>query len=139
MQKKKKYSLAQNRALKIQGPVVLQSGPVKSHSYLLKCIAEELDAIYKTGKGRVKKHTEIHTRLTIRPLKLNGSSLLLLVTTQLKVLASLQGELMLVLASGAFETQHNLLRRLGLLVKNGFGLTTVSRLLSVVTTLTLSV
>jgi hypothetical protein len=34
---------------------------------------------------------------------------LLLVTTELKVLASLQGELVLCLADGAFETEHNFL------------------------------
>lgn len=39
---------------------------------------------------------------------------------------------------GAFESKDDLLGGLGLLVEDGFGLTTVSRLLSVVTTLTLS-
>ena len=44
---------------------------------------------------------------------------------------------MLVLANGTFQTQNNLLGSLGLLVENGFGLTTVAGLLTVVTTLTL--
>ena len=40
---------------------------------------------------------------------------------------------------GAFETEHNLFGCLGLLVEDWFCLTTISRLFSVVTTLTLSV
>lgn len=44
---------------------------------------------------------------------------------------------MLVLADGTFETQNDLLGSLGLLVENGFGLTTISGLFTVVTTLTL--
>lgn len=71
---------------------------------------------------------------------------LLLVTTQLEVFASLEGELVLRLADSALETQDNLLglpdvsrgpgeetmrtHRLGLLVEDGLGLTTVTRLLS---------
>lgn len=73
-----------------------------------------------------------------RPLELQGSTLLLLVTTQLKVLASLQSHVRTVLARGALQTQHDLLGGLGLLVENGLGLSTVTLLLSVVTTLTLS-
>lgn len=45
---------------------------------------------------------------------------------------------MLVLADSAFQTQDNLLGSLGLLVENGFGLTTVTGLFAVVTTFTLS-
>lgn len=45
---------------------------------------------------------------------------------------------MLVLANGTFQTQDNLLGSLGLLVENGLGLTTITALLTVVTTLTLS-
>lgn len=58
---------------------------------------------------------------------------------QLEVLAALQGQLLLGLASSALETQDNLLGGLGLLVEDGLGLTTVTTLLPVVTTLTLGV
>ena len=61
----------------------------------------------------------------------------LLVTTKLKVLASLERELCLGLAVDALETEHDLLSRLGLLVEDGLGLTSVSGLLAVVTTLSL--
>jgi hypothetical protein len=53
------------------------------------------------------------------------------------VLAALQGELLLGLAGSALETQDDLLGGLGLLVEDGLGLTTVTALLPVVTTLTL--
>lgn len=44
---------------------------------------------------------------------------------------------MLVLTDGTFQTQDNLLSGLGLLVENGLGLTTITALLAIVTTLTL--
>jgi hypothetical protein len=53
------------------------------------------------------------------------------------VLAALQGELLLGLALSALKTQDNLLGGLSLLVEDGLGLTTVTALLPVVTTLTL--
>ena len=56
---------------------------------------------------------------------------------KLEVLAALQGELLLGLASSALETQDDLLGGLGLLVEDGLGLTTITALLPVVTTLTL--
>lgn len=56
---------------------------------------------------------------------------------QLEVLAALQGELLLGLAGSALEAQDDLLGGLGLLVEDGLGLTTVTTLLPVVTTLTL--
>jgi len=62
----------------------------------------------------------------------------LAVTTKLEVLASLEGHVTSVLADGAFQPQHNLLRGLGLLVEDGLGLTTVAALLPVVTPLSLS-
>jgi hypothetical protein len=69
----------------------------------------------------------------VRPrLEHEGGTLGLLVTTQLEVLASLQGQLQLGLARGALETQHNLLRSLGFLVEDGLRLTTVTGLLPVV-------
>lgn len=52
------------------------------------------------------------------------------------MLAALQSDLVLVLANLAFETKDNLLGGLGLLVEDGFGLTTITGLLSVVTALT---
>ena len=77
--------------------------------------------------------------MTIRFLHLEdkGGTLGLLVTAKLEVLAALEGELGLGLALRALEAQHDLLGRLGLLVEHGLGLTTVTRLLSVVTTLSL--
>lgn len=68
-----------------------------------------------------------------------GGVLLLLVTTELEVLASLERNVRSVLALGALETQNDLLGGLGLLVEDGLGLTTVTLLLPVVTTLTLGV
>lgn len=53
------------------------------------------------------------------------------------MLAALQGELLLGLASSALEAQDDLLGGLGLLVEDGLGLTTVTTLLPVVTALTL--
>lgn len=56
---------------------------------------------------------------------------------QLEVLASLQRKLLLGLALRALETQDNLLGSLGLPTEDRLGLTTVTALLAVVTTLTL--
>lgn len=56
---------------------------------------------------------------------------------QLEVLAALQRQLALGLALNAFQTQHDLLGGLGLLVEDGLGLTTVTGLLAVVTALSL--
>jgi hypothetical protein len=75
----------------------------------------------------------------IAKLEDKSSTLGLLVTTKLEVLATLQSELLLGLARGALETEDDLLGGLGLLVEDGLGLTTVTALLAVVTALTLSV
>ena len=56
---------------------------------------------------------------------------------KLEVLATLQRELGLGLALDALQPQDNLLGSLGLLVEDRLGLTTVTGLLTVVTTLTL--
>lgn len=56
---------------------------------------------------------------------------------QLKVLASFQGKLGLSLADGTLQPQHNLLRCLCLFVEDWLGLTSVARLLAVITTLSL--
>jgi len=63
----------------------------------------------------------------------------LLVTAKLEVLASLDDQELLLLGFGALKTEHDLLGGLGLLVEDGFGLSTVSGLFAIVTTLTLSV
>jgi hypothetical protein len=73
----------------------------------------------------------------IKHLEHQSSTLRLLVTTELEVLAALQGELQLGLALDALQSQHNLLGGLGLLVEDGLGLTTITRLLAVVTALSL--
>lgn len=56
---------------------------------------------------------------------------------KLEVLATLEGELGLGLAVGALESQNDLLGGLSLLVEDWLGLTSVTRLLPVVTTLSL--
>lgn len=53
------------------------------------------------------------------------------------MLAALEGKVRAVLAHSAFQTQHNLLGCLGLLLEDRLGLTTVTLLLTDVTTLTL--
>ena len=53
------------------------------------------------------------------------------------MLAPLDGALGVVLAALALQLQHNLLGGFCLLVENGLGLTTISRLLPVITTLSL--
>jgi hypothetical protein len=55
------------------------------------------------------------------------------------VLAALESGLVHGLALGALELEGNLLGGLGLLVENGLGLTTITRLLAIVTALTLSI
>ena len=57
--------------------------------------------------------------------------------TQFKVLGSLETEMLLCLASFAFQTQDNLTCRLCLLVENGLGLSTKTHLFTVVSTLSL--
>ncbi|GMS98872.1 hypothetical protein PENTCL1PPCAC_21047, partial [Pristionchus entomophagus] len=56
-----------------------------------------------------------------------------------EVLASLDGQLLAVLALVTLHLQHDLLRRLGLLMLNGLGLSTVSGLFPVVATTSLNV
>lgn len=51
------------------------------------------------------------------------------------MLAALEGVHVRGLASLALEAEHNLLGGLGLFVEHGLGLSTIARLLSVVTTL----
>jgi len=70
-------------------------------------------------------------------LECKSSTLRLLVSTKLEMLASLDRKLHLVLAHCALQSQHDLLCCLRLLVEDGLCLTTVTRLLSVVTALTL--
>lgn len=53
------------------------------------------------------------------------------------MLASLQSQLSLGLALDALQSQDDLLGSLGLLVEDGLGLTTITRLLAVVTSLSL--
>lgn len=55
------------------------------------------------------------------------------------MLASLDGKLSLSLAGNTLKTENNLLGGLGLLVEDLLGLTTITSLLTVVTTLTLSI
>ena len=57
---------------------------------------------------------------------------------QLELLASLESQLSLGLALDTLQPQHDLLGGLRFLVENGLGLTSVTRLLTVITTLSLS-
>ena len=70
-------------------------------------------------------------------LKAESSTFVLLVAAKFEMLATLDCNLMLMLANGAFKTQHNLLGSFGLLVEDGLGLTAETLLLLVVTTLSL--
>jgi len=78
------------------------------------------------------------SHLMIKSLKLQHLALLLLLPTQLEMLAPFDGDLVLSLAISAFQPEHNLLGGLGLLPEDGFGLTTISFLLAVVSPLALS-
>ncbi len=55
------------------------------------------------------------------------------------MLAPLDDLLVLLLADGALHPEHDLLRRLGLLLEDGLGLTTEAGLLSIVTPLTYAI
>lgn len=67
-------------------------------------------------------------------LELNHLPLPLLVSSQLKVLASLQSNLGTELAVGAFQPQDDLLGSLGLLSEDRLGLAAISLLFPVITT-----
>jgi len=71
-------------------------------------------------------------------LENKSGTLGLLVTTKLEVFASFQGQLSFGLALSALQSQDNLLCGLSLLVEDRLGLTSVTRLLAVITTLSLS-
>jgi len=66
-----------------------------------------------------------------------SGTLSLLLTTKLEVLAALQRQLHFVFAHRAFQPENDLLRCFSLLVEDRLCLTTVTRLLPVVTTLSL--
>jgi hypothetical protein len=80
----------------------------------------------RTPVPRVSKPSSARTRHHEREGRDERLALLLLVTTKLEVLAALESHLHLVLADGALEPEDDLLGRLGLLVEDGLGLTTVS-------------
>jgi len=73
----------------------------------------------------------------IKRSELECCALCLLLSAQFEVFAPLQCQLHLVLANGAFESEHDLLRSLCLLVEDGLSLTTVAGLFTVITTLSL--
>jgi len=70
-------------------------------------------------------------------LELEHLSLLLLLASELEMLATLDGHLVLALAISALQTEDDLLGGLGLLSEDGLGLTSVSLLLAIVTPLAL--
>nr|AAA35263.1 ORFC [Kluyveromyces lactis] len=71
--------------------------------------------------------------------ELQSLTLLLLFTTQFEVLTSLQSQLGLGLTGHTFQSQNDLLGSLSFLVENLLGLTTETRLFTVISSLTLSV
>merc|ERR1719477_92159 len=77
----------------------------------------------------------IFKTILIVQLKLDHLSLSLLVSSQLEMFASLQGDLFSELALTTLHSQHNLFRGLGFLVMNGPGLTTETLLFTFVTSL----
>lgn len=93
-------------------------------------------SVHDSPKCRKDNHEKL-SEPNIKHLEHQSRTLRLLVTTQLEVLASLQGQLALGLALDALQSQDDLLGGLGLLVEDGLGLTTITALLSVVTALTL--
>ena len=85
----------------------------------------------KVGGGRVRGRTGMGA--IVRSVSLR--CLLLLLSSELEVLASLEHDLVRLRALGTLELQHDLLRGLHLLVEHGLGLTTITGLLAVITTL----
>ena len=61
--------------------------------------------------------------------------LLLILSSELEVLASLEDDLVRLRALGALELEHNLLGRLHLLVEHGLGLASITGLLAVIAAL----
>ena len=80
----------------------------------------------------------VYTQVRGIHLEHQSSTLRLLLTTKFEVLAALQREVRAILAHRTLETQHNLLCRLGFLLEDRLGLTTITLLLANITTLTLS-
>jgi len=74
---------------------------------------------------------------SLSSLELEHLSLLLLLASELEMLATLDGHLVLALAIGALQTEDDLLGGLGLLSEDGLGLSSVSLLLAIVTPLAL--
>ena len=76
---------------------------------------------------------------TANPSENQSSTLCLLVSSQFEVLATLQSHVRTVFACRAFQTQDDLLGGLCFLVENWLGLTTITLLFSIITTLSLGV
>merc|ERR1711978_849336 len=78
-------------------------------------------------------------RLIAKVLKLNHLALAFLLATKLEVLGSLDRRLVLPLADGALQLEHQLLGGLGLLPQDGLGLASEALLLAVVPTSALGI
>ena len=88
--------------------------------------------------GKKKREAEVSLALNKnRKRRKKEGYLLLLLSTELEVLATLKSQLHLVLAFLALHTQNDLLGGLGLLLEHGLGLSTETLLLGVVTALSL--
>jgi hypothetical protein len=86
---------------------------------------------YPIERGEIKIETLSNFLLLFTGNRVLG----LLLLAKLKMLCTLDWLLRAILATLAFQSQHNLLSRLCLLVKDRLGLSTKSGLLSIVTTL----
>lgn len=88
--------------------------------------------VMKNVQVKSEKKWQVRFYITDR---LDGADSGLGLTTDFEVLAALKDNLVLEAALGALETEHNLLGSLSLLVEDGLGLTTETRLLPVITAL----
>lgn len=93
----------------------------------MKCLLKEQTRMSNCYRKQRAKHDFLESH----------SSLRLLLGTQLERLTSLQYQLVLMLAYRALQSQHYLLRHLGLLLEHRLCLTTIPRLLAIVAALAL--
>lgn len=97
----------------------------QSHNPSTKQMMCERNALEDKGGTWRREHCQL-ARDSDRTRQRRLLTTLLLVSTELEVLAALEGHLHLVLADGALKTENDLLGGLGLLVEDGLGLSTVS-------------
>jgi hypothetical protein len=97
-----------------------------------------IDTFCLESEKSIEQKKRVFSLRPILPcLKYQSSTFRLLITTKLKVLASLQCQLCLGFTNSALQSQDNFLRSFGFFVEYGLRLTTVSGLFAVITTLPL--